>query len=75
VFVARGSGADISTVIEDYVDLTVENIDGEIIVAKTISPVPEDFVFKPGASIELKKEEILFFCVHVGDSLKCRTIN
>jgi len=74
MFVAKGDGEDIPNIIEDYIDLTVESIDGEIIVAKIISPLPEDFVFKTGASIELKEEEILY-CVPVGDSLKGRTLN
>ncbi len=71
VFVTRGGGTDIPTIVDDYVDLTVESVDigADVIVAKVISPLPEDFVFKTGASIELREEEILY-SVPVGNYLK-----
>ena len=59
---ADGDGNDIPQIIDGYIDLTIESIEGDKIVADILTDLPEDFPLSTGDPLELLEEEILF-CV------------
>jgi hypothetical protein len=62
VFMADGDGNDLPQIIDGYIDLTIESIEGDKVIADILTVLPEDFPLSTGDFIELLEEEILF-CV------------
>jgi hypothetical protein len=52
----------------------VESITDDGVIGKTITELPEDFPLKTGSSMEVLKEEILYY-VPVGNYLEDRNLN
>ncbi len=43
-----------------YIDLKVEHIDGDTVLAVILTELPEEFPFKAGGSLEIFEDEILY---------------
>jgi hypothetical protein len=74
IFVADGDGNDLPRIIDGYIDLTIESIEGDKVIADILTALPENFPLEIGDSMELLEEEILF-CVPVDGYLKGTTVN
>lgn len=74
VFVAVGDGNDLPQIIDRYIDLTIESIEGDKVTADILTDLPEDFPLSTGDSIELLEEEILL-CVKYEGHLKGNIVN
>ncbi len=66
VFVADGASNDLPRIIDGYIDLTIESIEGDKVIADILTDLPEDFPLSTGDSIELLEEEILFCIKYEG---------
>ena len=74
VFVAEEEGDDLPRITDAHIDLTVESIEGDKVVADILTNLPENFPLSTGDSMELLEEEILF-CVPVNGYLKGTAVN
>jgi len=74
VFVADGDGNDIPQIIDAHIDLTIESIEGDKIVADILTDLPENFPLSTGDPLELLEEEILF-CVKYEGHLEGNIVN
>ena len=74
IFVADGDGDDLPRITDGHIDLTIESIEGDKVIADILTVLPEDFPLSTGGFIELLEEEILF-CVPVDGYLKGTTVN
>ena len=74
VFVADGDGDDLPRITDGHIDLTIESIEGDKVIADILTVLPEDFPLSTGDFIELLEEEILF-CVPVDGYLKGTAVN
>jgi hypothetical protein len=66
VFFADGDGDDLPRIIDAHIDLTIESIEGDKVIADILTDLPEDFPLSTGDSIELLEEEILFCIKYEG---------
>jgi hypothetical protein len=64
----------VDRIIDGYIDLTIESIEGDKIVADILTDLPENFPLSTGDFIELLEEEILF-CIPVDGYLEGTTVN
>jgi len=74
VFMADGDGDDLPRITDGHIDLTIESIEGDKVIADILTELPEDFPLSTGDSMELLEEEILF-CVKYEGYLKGTTEN
>ncbi len=74
VFVAEEEGNDLPRITDGHIDLTIESIEGDKVVADILTDLPEDFPLSTGDSIELLEEEIIF-CVPVDGYLEGTAVN
>ncbi len=49
-------------IVDGHIDLTIESIEGDKVIADILTVLPEDFPLSTGDCLELLEEEILF-CV------------
>ena len=74
IFVLDETGNN-ARIVDGYIDLTVESIENDKIIADILTILPEaNFPLSTGDWLELLEEEI-FFCIPVEGYLKDRVIN
>ena len=66
VFVVDGDGNDLPQIVDGYIDLTIESIEGGKVIVDILTDLPEHFPLSTGDSLELLEEEILFCIKYEG---------
>ncbi len=62
-------------IVDGYIDLTVESIEGDKVIADILTILPEDnFPLSTGGWLKLSEEEILFY-IPVEGYLKDKVVN
>ena len=61
-------------IIEEFIDLTIESIEGDKIIADILKDLPEDFPLSTGDWMEILEEEIVYF-IPIEGYLKGMTVN
>jgi hypothetical protein len=61
-------------IVDDHIDLTIESIERDKVIADILTVLPEDFPLSTGSFMELLEEEILF-CIKYEGPLKGSTMN
>jgi hypothetical protein len=67
-------GGGLPQLIDDFIDLTIKSIGDGKVIAEVLTPLPKNFHFLTGSSVEIQEEQILYH-IPVGSSLKDRVLN